>query len=570
MVTPNFGLAAFARFTDYNTFTAGLGAVVEASANLGGASSPSSATSKPPENAPQQPKTSPKPLSTSAPGVEIVRLDLPPVFPVFYKFYDDHPMGTLVIRNNFPSALVNMSVKVYVKQYMDDPKEIDFSDALAPGDSKTLDLFALFTNRVLDITEGTKASAEIDLGFEVNGKAQEIKKIETVTFLGRNAMTWDDNRKAAAYVTAKDPAVLIFARSITGYVRAKETRSINVNLQAAIALHEALDLYGLNYVPNPQTPYSVVSQAKDRVDFLQFPRETFQYRAGDCSDISILYSALLAAVAIDSAFITIPGHVFVAVSTGLTPDQARQILIPENQFIEHENKAWIPVEITLRHQGFLKAWALGAKEWRENQAAGQAGFYPVLEAWDAFQAVGLPGADNGAPSVPSSEQVQTRYLSEMQKYIDQATAPEVSRLQSEIKKTGSVAAMNSLGVLYAKYGQSDNAEEQFTRALKQKTYLPAIINLGNLSFIKEDWAGALRYYKQANDIAPGVPHVLLALARTDLELQNYNDARNVYEKLKKIDPVLADQFSYLGESQNTGTRSADVEAERLEVYWESE
>jgi len=130
--------------------------------------------------------------------------------------------------------------------------------------------------------------------------------------------------------------------------------------------------------------------------------------------------------------------------------------------------------------------------------------------------------------------------------------------------------MNSLGVLYAKYGQSDNAEEQFTRALKQKTYLPAIINLGNLSFIKEDWAGALRYYKQANDIAPGVPHVLLALARTDLELQNYNDARNVYEKLKKIDPVLADQFSYLGESQNTGTRSADVEAERLEVYWESE
>ena len=559
MITSSFGLAALARFTDYNSFSAGLGAVIEASINF-----------ESPESTPQQPKARPKPQSTAAPGVEIVQLDLPPVFPVFYKFYDDHPMGTLAIKNNLSAPLDHISIKVYVKQYMDDPKEVDFPDTLAPGDSKTFELFALFTNRVLDITEGTKASAEIGFTYEINGKAQEIRKVETVTFLGRNAMTWTDNRKAAAYVTAKDPNVLTFARSITGYVRAKELRSINGNLQAAIALHEALDLYGLNYVPNPQTPYSVVSQTKDQVDFLQFPRETFQYRAGDCSDISILYSALLAAVAIDSAFITIPGHIFVAVSTGLTPDQARQILIPEDQFIAYENKAWIPVEITLRNQGFLKAWALGAREWRENKASGLTGFYPVLEAWDAFQAVGLPGADGGSLSMPSSEQVQARYLSELQKYIDQATAPEISRLQSEIKKTGSVAAMNSLGVLYAKYGLSDKAEEQFARALKQKTYVPAIINLGNLSFLKEDWAGALRYYKQANDMAPGIPHVLLALARTDVELQNFDDAKSVYERLKKLDPVLADQFSYLGESQNAGTRSADVETERREVYWESE
>ena len=29
----------------------------------------------------------------------------------------------------------------------------------------------------------------------------------------RNAMTWDDDRKAAAFVTAKDPALLGFAKS---------------------------------------------------------------------------------------------------------------------------------------------------------------------------------------------------------------------------------------------------------------------------------------------------------------------------------------------------------------------
>ena len=168
--------------------------------------------------------------------------------------------------------------------------------------------------------------------------------------------------------------------------------SINENLQAAIALHEALDLYGLNYVPNPITPYSESSKEKNVVDFLQFPRETLRYKAGDCSDISILYSALLQAVGIDTAFITIPGHIFIAVNTGISPEEAESALIPSSEYVAYQGKVWLPVEITLRHQGFLKAWELGAKEWNENNPIGQAGFYPVQEAWKVYKPVGLTGS----------------------------------------------------------------------------------------------------------------------------------------------------------------------------------
>ncbi len=42
---------------------------------------------------------------------------------------------------------------------------------------------------------------------------------ESVRVYGRNSMTWDDDRKAAAYVTAQDTAVLNFARSITSFVQ---------------------------------------------------------------------------------------------------------------------------------------------------------------------------------------------------------------------------------------------------------------------------------------------------------------------------------------------------------------
>ena len=47
---------------------------------------------------------------------------------------------------------------------------------------------------------------------------------------------------------------------------------------------------------------------KNAVDFLQFPRQTLVYGAGDCDDISILYNSLLESVGIRTAFITIPGH----------------------------------------------------------------------------------------------------------------------------------------------------------------------------------------------------------------------------------------------------------------------
>jgi transglutaminase-like putative cysteine protease len=34
------------------------------------------------------------------------------------------------------------------------------------------------------------------------------------------------------------------------------------------------------------------------------------YRAGDCDDLSILYCSLLEAIGIRTAFVTIPGHIF--------------------------------------------------------------------------------------------------------------------------------------------------------------------------------------------------------------------------------------------------------------------
>ena len=168
-----------------------------------------------------------------------------------------------------------------------------------------------------------------------------------------------------------------------------------------------------------------------------------------------------------------------------------------------------------------------------------------------YQPVGLTGTDVTV-SVPQSDIILRAYLAEVQKYLDTALAPMVASLQEQIKGGTNLSAMNSLGVLYAKYGQADKAEKQFKLVLAKKPYLPTMLNLGHLYFTKGDWKNALLSYQQASEMDPRNPHTLLALARVNQELQNYPDAKSSYEKLKAINPELAGQFAFLGKARRRG------------------
>ncbi len=48
--------------------------------------------------------------------------------------------------------------------------------------------------------------------------------------------------------------------------------------------------------------------------------------------------------------------------------------------------------------GFIRAWQLGASQWREHAAKGKAELHPVREAWKIFSPVAMPGS--GTPVVP--------------------------------------------------------------------------------------------------------------------------------------------------------------------------
>lgn len=135
------------------------------------------------------------------------------IFPVLFKHYDSSPVGSVKLFNNESSPITDVSLSFFVDPYMDNPKQSPVILKIDGKSSTDFDIYALFSDSVLDITEGTKVSTNVILKYTQKGKGHTRKYVASMDMYDRNTITWDDDRKAAAFVTAKDPAVLEYAKT---------------------------------------------------------------------------------------------------------------------------------------------------------------------------------------------------------------------------------------------------------------------------------------------------------------------------------------------------------------------
>ncbi|MGA2611867.1 MAG: tetratricopeptide repeat protein [Spirochaetia bacterium] len=526
-------------------------------------------TEEKPVEKPQPLKVEPpkeKPVEKPAPVVELKDVAFDDIYPVFRTYYATHPLGKVVLRNGLDKPISGIKVRFQIKEFMTDPTDCPAPTDLGPGESKSVDLLGLFLPSILETTEKTKAQATIDVTYTLNGQPQHLSAVQAIPILDRNATTWADNRRAAAFVTTKDPSVLLFSKNVNSMVKGKTKGAINPNLLTAIAFFQALQLYGLTYSQDPVPTYTANNQV---ADYIQFPRQTLQYKGGKCSDFSVLYSALLESAGIETAFITTPGHIFMAFSTGLGADDARKTFSrPDELIIRAGNdKSWIPVEVT-ESAGFLKAWQDGAREWRENLSKQQADFYPIHDAWTLYESVGLSGAEV-ALNLPPSDTVVDSYVKEAGKFVDQEIFSRVASLQNQIDKSPDPRKpRNSLGVLYARYGQYDKAQQEFDKLLAKGEYVPALLNMGNIFYINDQKEKALEYYNRAYAKDPDNADVLLAVAKVNHDLENYYQVKKMYTALKSKDPDLAEKFAYLDLKGEEATRAAEIRGVSGVIIWE--
>jgi hypothetical protein len=506
----------------------------------------------------------PTPLTT----LELTDLRWENVFPVFYKYYDDHPVGSIVVRNKGGAPLENVRVSFYVKQYMDNPKLCAHMQKLDPGTSVEVKLLSLFTDKVLEISEGTKVSANITVECVESGADHLNEAVETIRILDRSAMSWDDDRRAASFVTANDDSVQMLAKSAVGAVRARGLKTLDKNFMTAMSLHEALAAMGMAYAIDPTSSYKDLSASKSAVDHLQFPSQTLAFKAGDCDDLSILNCALLEAVGIGTAFITVPGHIYMAFLSTFDAAEATQRFSNPADLIVTGEKVWIPVEITSLTDGFLAAWRKGAAEWREYNPKGQAKLLPVADAWGIYEPVGYAGPQ-AKIALPSEERVAAVFASQLGEYIDRELRAREAAVKAELTRSGGDPRVeNKLGVLYAQYGKNENAATTFQNILRRKEYWPALVNMGNLSLLQNNNSRALSYFQRASQLNPDGSSVLVGLARASSAVGDVSSCDAAYGRLQKLYPSIAKKYASLQSKPGDGSRASILED--IRVFWGEE
>ena len=156
-----------------------------------------------------------------------------------------------------------------------------------------------------------------------------------------------------------------------------------------------------------------------------------------------------------------------------------------------------------------------------------------------------------------------------EKYLDSTVSPQAARIQAEIERSGGTPeTFNRLGVLYARYGMLAEARDAFEKALAvDKGYVPTLINMGNVYYVRENMDRALEYYERAYENDPENTRVILNIARVNHSLENYGIVKQYYDRLVSADPELASQFSYLLLRGEEAKRGAEVVEMHSFVIW---
>jgi tetratricopeptide (TPR) repeat protein len=413
---------------------------------------------------------------------------------------------------------------------------------------------ALFNEAMMDLTENITANASLHISYRALSQAKQTELPLQMPIYHRNAMSWDDDRRASSFVSPRDPAAKLFARYVQSVTdtRLRPTNGavgrIPRNIQYALGLFEALKIYGINYVIDPSSSYVELSENASSLDTLNYPYQTLYYRGGDCDDLSILFCSLLEVLGIDTAFITIPGHIYMAFDSGLTEEEGREQFFLPDELIYHDGKAWVPLEITLTAAPFYQAWRVGARQWRN--AGEDRSFFPMRASWTRYKPVSVSDAADKLPELPDENSLINAIEESLNIYVGFQIRPMARELEAQIAESPSRAMVqrNDLGGLYGKAGMLFDAETELHRIHLDA---PAAVNLGNIAFVRGQYGEAESLYRESLRLEPGNALARLGLARTCYERGDYAGAEREYRYLQKTNPELAWLYPYLGTWRDT-------------------
>jgi hypothetical protein len=301
--------------------------------------------------------------------IEYVQM-LSEVYPSSYQVHAARPLGKARVKN-VSSKPISVKVSFFVEQYMDSPTESPRAVYLEPNAEKDVNFYAIFNEAIRFVPSMVLRAADV---FVKASPAEDYDDKSQTRLLIRGRNDWDGDAVTLRYfVTPEDADVMRFTRNVM---------SQNKDTLAAVAnqlykFRSARFLFNefasrLTYVNDPKA-------SKDRV---QFPTETLALRGGDCDDMTVCFSSLLASIGMNTAFIDVvppqrldDAHIFLMFDTEVPATQSRLISDNPKRYVVRKNERgeetiWIPIETTAITDGFQRAWELGAKEYFDDVEVG--------------------------------------------------------------------------------------------------------------------------------------------------------------------------------------------------------
>jgi DNA-binding beta-propeller fold protein YncE/tetratricopeptide (TPR) repeat protein len=467
--------------------------------------------------------------------VEISSVTLGNIFAAKYKWYLKNPVGKVTVTNNVNVPFQNVKVTFKLKDYMDFGFDTEIK-RLEPKQTVDIPLIATLNNRVLEVTEDTPIQAEFSLNYYENGEARETSLTKPLRLYSRNAITWDDTRKIANFITYKDEPVKNFKAAVGEDFKDRKAAALNPNVLKALKIWDALGEYGVKFAANPSNPFETAHDDPNfPVDYTQYPRETLKRKSGQCSDLTSLYAALLEDSEVRVALLDYPGHITLMLDT--EADDAAEAGLPADLLVEYDGSMWLPIEVTYVGKPFYEAVSKASYAYKAEAEKGRVKIVDVAKAFEEYEPVTMPPSDF-APTAPDAAALEKRYDDQVDALAKDRYRFLKKYYADQLKKDPKDAdAQLQLGIVEFQFGEREAAAADFTKTLElDPKNAAALNNLGSVAFMGGDFAGAERDFLKAADADASDGDIWLNLLKTAAKLKKADKAREYGGKAVALAP----------------------------------
>lgn len=236
-----------------------------------------------------------------------------------YKLYGDEKIGLWLVRtlihNRGPGAIRDVRVRYTMSDYT---QPVDHTIDIVLEGQRVVDFYYPIVNEaVTKETSGRSLPVKIEVAYrQPNGRTVTKALDRPIKVMGRNYLTWtsmpDDEIINWYDQFANWPLVGVFMtpnEEVTKSAGAACTSGLNTSsddedrIRAWAAIFYCLRNYGVRYIQEPSDAWTPHFN-----QYVQFPKESIQRKAGTCLDLAVLFASMAQAVGIDAGIALMPGH----------------------------------------------------------------------------------------------------------------------------------------------------------------------------------------------------------------------------------------------------------------------